>query len=251
MRLRDWYLSEFHPGTANSAFDEMMGFIAQGSASSEGAVFKRLLEFREQDPEFQLTHAALAEWFRLQGDPAHALFLLQQAPKSDAQHQDPFFLATYVEVLIDLGEFDQSIELMNSWPKPHTSYSFWRCRGIVSDEVLKDFQTAITDYSKALATPAGKTDWPLMERKAHCLVLAQRKTESAELRKNAKVVERLMEQDVHQRLRRILTQLERPEGLLEMGEFYRKLGRTREAESWEQYIRFLKEKPSEFHRSNL
>ncbi|MBT6157682.1 MAG: hypothetical protein HOL01_22410 [Planctomycetaceae bacterium] len=251
MRLRDWYLSEFHPGTANFAFDEMMGFVAPGSTSSEGAVFKRLLEFREQDPKSQLTHAALAEWFRLQGDPQHALFLLQQAPKPDAVHQDPFFLATHVEVLIDLGEFDRATEVMNSWPKPHSGYSFWRCRGIVNDEVLKDFQAAITDYSKALSAPPGKTDWPMMERKAHCLVLAHRNAEAAELRKKAKVVEKLMEQDVHQRMRRILTELQRPEGLLEMCDFYRKLGRTREMESWQRYIRFLKQQPPVFRRSNL
>ena len=251
MRLRDWYLSEFHPGTANSAFDEKMGFVPRGSASSEGAVFKRLLEFREQDPNSQLTHAALAEWFRLQGDPQHALFLLQQAPQLNALSQDPFFYATQVEVLIDLGEFDGAVEVMESWPKPHSGYSFWRCRGIVNDEVLKDFQAAITDYSKALAIPAGKTDWPLMERKAHCLVLAQRKAEAAALRKKAKVVERLMEGAVHQRMRRILAELQRPEGLLEMCDFYHKLGRTREVESWQQYIRFLKEQPPVFRSSNL
>jgi tetratricopeptide (TPR) repeat protein len=249
MRLREWYLSEFHPGTANFAFDEMMGFVARGSTSSEGAVFKRLLEFREQDPKSQLTHAALAGWFRLQGDPQHALFLLQQAPKLDALHQDPFFLATRVEVLIDLGEFERATEVMKSWPKPHSGYSFWRCRGIVNDEVLQDFQTAITDYSRALAAPPGKTDWPMMERKAHCLVLAQRTAEAAEFRKKAKVVEKLMERDVHQRMRRILTELQRPEGLLEMCDFYRKLGRTRELESWQRYVRFLKEQPPVFRRS--
>jgi tetratricopeptide (TPR) repeat protein len=244
-------LSEFHPGTANSVFDEMMGFTAKGSASSEGAVFKRLLEFREQDPKSQLTHAALAEWFRLRGNPTHALFLLQQAPKSEASHDDPFFLATHIEVLIDLGEFVRAIELMKSWPKPHSGYAFWRCRGIVNDEVLQDVQMALSDYSRALATPMGKTDWPLMVRKAHCLVLAQRKAEAAQLRQQAKDVEKLMEQDVHQRMRRILAQLQRPEGLLEMGDFYRKLGRTREAESWQQHIRFLKQQPSVIRSSNL
>ncbi|MFQ5733774.1 MAG: hypothetical protein ACE5KM_17695 [Planctomycetaceae bacterium] len=251
MRLREWYLSEFHPGTANSAFDEMMGFAAKGSASGEGSVFKRLLEFREQDPKSALTHAALAEWFRLRGDPGHALFLLRQAPKSGAVRKDPFFVATFVEVLIDLGEFDQAKTIMKSWPKPHSGYSFWRCRGIVKDEVLKDARAALSDYSKALATPMGKTDWPLMVRKAHCLVLVHRKPDAAELRKQAKDVEKLMEKDVHQRLRRTLTQLQRPERLLEMAEFYRKLGRIREAEAWQRHVRFLKEQPPSVRRRNL
>ena len=59
------------------------------------------------------------------------------------------------------------------------------------------------------------------------------------MRDRAATLEALMDDKVHDRLRIVLGQLDNPEVLIEVVDFYRKIGRPEEAEAWSGYIDFL------------
>ncbi len=59
------------------------------------------------------------------------------------------------------------------------------------------------------------------------------------MRDRAATLEALMNDKVHDRLRIVLGQLDNPQVLQEVVDFYRMIGRPEEAEAWSGYIEFL------------
>ncbi len=239
-RLREWYLSEFYPDTLNAPFDLRMGFQAPETFPGDDVVYRRLIAFREAERDAAITHAALADWFHSHGDPKQADFLIQQTPRLEKARRDPFFLAVNVKVLMDLGRFREAEELVSRWPAPRAGFWYWRWRGIVLEEVLKQDEAAFAHYDQALAASPGKIDWPLLNRKSQCLKRLGRNDEAAGVRSHAREVEERMAPENHKHLREVLADLSRPARLQEIVEFYRTLRRSREVKAWEEYIAFFK-----------
>ena len=131
----------------------------------------------------------------------------------DNELRDPFFVATLVDLLIDLGEYRRAEEHFEKWPGAKDEFDYWRLRAIILEEARDDFEAAIVAYDAALATWPGQVDWRLMHRKAGCLAQAGKRDEAVEMRERADTVERLMDDEVHRRLRYILLNLDEVSGI--------------------------------------
>ena len=241
IRLREWYMSQFYPNTANPMLDEMMGFTASAGANPQDSELVRLREFRNSEPGSALTHASLARWFLQKGDPQYALKLLELAVHSvDNPSEDAYFIATLVSVLFELGRFEEAEKHFQSWPQPHKGYEYWKWKAITDDEIRGRYSEALHFYDKALSVWPGPAEWRLQNRKANCLARMGRQQEAQALRQALKGIEKLMDESVHSKLREHLGQLDRPESLAEVAEFYTKIGRDRESTAWRQEIQRLR-----------
>lgn len=238
LRLREWYMSQFYTTTANPAMDQMLGVIGEDERPSRLSEHRRYLMFREAEPESPVPYAALARWYHTEKDFKFALEVLGQAkghvPESRLDH--PFYLAVLIVTLIDLGEFDQAETALGRWPEPREGFEYWRCRALVLDEALGKYEEAIAAYDQALRIWSGPADWGLRHRKANCLARLGRHEEAEEVRADAGRVVALMHTDVHRGLREALAHLSDGPRLMQIAEYYRNLGRAREASSWLQHI---------------
>jgi len=232
VRLRDWYMSQFFPLTANDYLDRQMGFTDATTGPLPTEVI-RYVRFRETEPDAPLGRAALARWTRRSGKPAEALSLLDVDKASpDNELRDAFYVATWMDCLMDLGEYAAAAERLQKWPGAREGFDYWRLKAMILDEVDEDYEAALEAYDLALATWPGPTDWRLMHRRIGCLVRSGKQDAAAQSRAEAEEVTGLMKDEVHNRLRYVLGFLDNPEFLREVGDFYRKLGRSREAEAW-------------------
>jgi len=234
MRLREWYMSQFFPLTGCMGLDYRLGLLAEGQVPTVDVERERFLLFRNAEPDRALGHAALGRWLTREGMPQVALEVLQLAEKQlpPDQQTSPFFLATMIEVCIDLGKFDDAKSYFARWPAEDRGFEYWRWRGVLAEEVHSDFQGAVEAYDQALRRWPGPVDWRMRVRKANCLARLGRAEEAARVRQEAQHIESQMSNAVHERLRRLLANLNDRAALLAMAEFYRDLGRAREAASW-------------------
>ena len=233
--LREWYLTEFSPGTANALLNRNMGFLTAGAETD----LRRLSEFHRQEPDSPTNVSALARWYLRKRNFKQALELLETGSRPEGVFADRFFVATLVEALVETGHLDRAETVFDRWPEPHTGYEFWKWQGIIDDEIHRDDANAIAAYQKALDTWAGRMDWPTRHRMAHCFSRMGKRQRADQERKFANAVEKLMEPDVHKKLRIALAQLNRADQIRHIVRFYRKLHRNREARCWEQVIEQL------------
>jgi tetratricopeptide (TPR) repeat protein len=238
--LREWYMSQFYPATANLEIDRLMGFLEPGAAQDSTTEYRRLMRFREQEPNAALNHADVARWFSLEGDPKTALEILQKAlDTTDAPLEEPFFVATLAQVLFDLGEFDQALKIYQAWPGEPTGYEYFRLGAIFSDEVERDYEQAIGCYRKVIAVWPGPADWRIQNRLARCLAKAGQEAAAEDMRKQAKTVELLMENEVHTPLRSALAAPDQLEICQQMTQFYEQLGLAYETRNWREQTQRL------------
>ena len=235
-RLRDWYMSQFFPQTVNEEMDVQLG-IAAAPHSALPSEASRYMRFRETEPQEPLGRAALARWTQRRGQPREALSLLDVGDEQiDNEFEDPFLLSTLIDLLIELGEYERADQRFQAWPGSREGFDYWRLRAVILEEVHGDFESALKAYDEALRIWPGPAEWRLMHRKAGCLARAGQREVASAMRVQADVVEALMEDDVHQRLRFLLGSLDNPDKLKEVVAFYRKLGRTREATAWSREV---------------
>ncbi|TXT34320.1 MAG: hypothetical protein FD138_1689 [Planctomycetota bacterium] len=233
LRLREWYLSQFYPATANPELDQLMGFYDPSEKRSAVTELRRLEAFREREPTSALNHAAVARWYSLEGDPKTSLKLLQQAlDETDAPLQDPFFVATLIQVLFDLGEFDNAMKYFRAWPGERSGYEYVRLSAILADEVERDYERAIRHYQQVISVWPGQADWRIQYRLARCLIKNGDDSSAESTRQKAKKIELLMEEDVHAPLRRLLATPDQLEICGQMTQFYEQLGLEFEANQW-------------------
>lgn len=232
-RLREWYLSQFYPATANPELDQLMGFYDPSEKRSAITELRRLEAFRDREPKSATNHAVVARWFSLEGDPKLSLQLLQQAlDVADAPMQDPFFVATLIQVMFDLGEFDNALKYFGAWPGERSGYEYSRLEAILADEVERDFERAIRNYRQVISAWPGPADWRIQYRLARCLAKAGKENAAESTRQRAKQVELLMEDSVHEPLRRLLAAPDQLEICGRMTQFYEQLGLEFEASQW-------------------
>lgn len=236
--LRDWYLSQFYPLTSTSELDLMMAFRISPVDDATIVESNRLLRFRGSEPDSPLCNAAMARWFRTQGDLPFALDLLDKTPSADPSDRiwEPFFRGTLLDVLLDLGDIDRAGEEFDRWPAGDHGRDYLLARGRVLQDARDDPAGAAAAYAESLAAWPGPIDWRTMNRAANCLARAGDQEGATTMRDRAATLETLMDDKVHDRLRIVLGQLDNPEVLQEVVDFYRKIGRPEEAEAWSGYI---------------
>lgn len=244
LRLREWYMNQFFPLTATEPLDRMMGILAPEESPTRTTESRRLLRFRENEPEAPVNHAALAQWCQQEGDPDFAIRLLDAAAAElDNASQDPFFLATYIATLIDLGQLERAESCFQRWPKTDQGHLYWRSRGLILDEAGEATRDACEAYRRALEIWPGPIDWRLRHRRAVCLARYGDAAGAAQERARAEAVQELMKVETHERLRNALGSIQELEKS-EIVDFYRKLGRSREADCWMQQIQRLRTVPT-------
>ena len=156
--------------------------------------------------------------------------------------EDPFYLATLIGILIELGDLDRADRCFQAWPEPRTGYEYWLTQGKVLQEIRAQYREASEAYARAFGEWPGPIDWRTRNRMATCLAHLQDREGAARQREQAKVIEDLMEEKVHQPLRLALGSLSDPQQMQKLVDFYTKLGRPREAAAWSDHIAWLKSK---------
>lgn len=230
--LRDWYLSEFSPGTATAELDRRMGLLEESEQPSVESERRRLEAFVAADPGWPGGYAILARWFHRQGGIPQAVEQLDRAELLPEGANDPIVIAERISIRIELGEFDDARRAFGRWPEPQEGYHYWKSQGLIADQVLRNDGQAVAAFERAVATTPGKSDWLIQHRLAQCLTRLGDRERASAVRRHSKEVESLMDSPLHQQLRRTLTAPNTPETGQEMADFYRRLGRTRESAAW-------------------
>jgi tetratricopeptide (TPR) repeat protein len=236
LRLREWYLNQFFPITANESLDRMMGILGPQETPTRMTESRRYLRFREKEPDAPLNHAAVAQWCQEEGDPQFARRVLDAAAKAlPAAQWDRLFVAVSVATHLDLGQFDEAQALVRDWPEGARGHAYWKSKALVLEDVQGRHEEALAAYDRALALWPGPADWRLHHRRAGCLARLRRPGETAAAKERAARVQALMAAENHERLREALASLDDPAKLAEVIDFYRQLGRDREAEAWQRH----------------
>ena len=168
-RLREWYMSQFFPLTANPRLEVAMGFISPGQMQTPITEATRLLRFRRAEPDRALAHVALARWFRQEGDPQYGHQLLEKTLETCPGQEDAFMVSTMVLVLIDLGEFEEAEQWWKRWPDPRDGYDYWLTSGILYEQHFRDDARAAEALEKALSVWPGPADWQTRHPYVNCV----------------------------------------------------------------------------------
>jgi hypothetical protein len=144
----------------------------------------------------------------------------------------PDYVAASTAILLEIGDFERAELVFRQWPQPWAGYEYWRLNGIIEQESRLDHSAAAESYRRALDEWPGPSDWSTMRRLAHCLTREGRIDEAEMERARSQRVEALMEPEVFEPVREALQDLDRPDDLQVVVEFYRELGRTREVQEW-------------------
>lgn len=235
LRLREWFLSEFNLSSETAPLDRRMGFLDASENPGVVAVYRRLQQFRAAEPESPIAACAMARLFLREGMRDKAREVLGEFESVEDANTEPYYIATRISVLLDFGEFEQARACLERWPEPKSGYEYWKWKATLLDEVERNDEEAIAAYDQALSVWPGREDWQLMFRKAHCLNRLGRIHEAEDVRRQVERFEKAMERDVHAALVKSLAHLDNPREVASIADFYRKLGRTREADGWEEY----------------
>ncbi len=241
-RLRELFMSQFFPATANPELDGVIGsFDAERNAARTEA--RRYIQFRDAEPDGPYGYAALGRWFGEEGDPKFALAILEKGrQEAPAWERDPLFLASLVNALIAVGELEQAAAVVDRWSAPQDGYEYWLSVGQVRHELRQDLEGALEAYGKALEFWPGPADWRTLNRQVACLNRLRRTDEAARLRERIAKLEALTCDEKLRSLRNSLGALDQPERIVELVEFYRELGRTREMRAWEEHAAWLRQR---------
>lgn len=236
--MREWYLSQFFPASANPLLDIQMGYSDPSKPLQLNPEYVRLKEHRDAEPGEPVNHAALARWFQHDGDHTTALSLLEQGLKIPGAEKDPYFLSILLATLFERGELDRARQFFEGWPEPREGYEYWRWAGMLADEADRNYPAAVKAYDQALAIWPGPVDWRTMYRRANCLARMRQPEAASAAREQAKALESQMNTEVHMSLREALddTNLQDRGKLLKVQEFYRALGRPREVAAWQEIL---------------
>lgn len=234
VRLADWYFSQFSPNSGNAELDRRLGFLAEGQYNSDDVVLARLAAFHDREPKAILTTTARAAFLMHLRDRETAEELLSEVSRDPAASQNVFFLATWIDLLLDLGRLEEAKSWFERWGAPQQGFLYHRTAGRICQIVDRDDPGAIGHLNKALAVWPGPVDWSLLHFRALSEARLGQREASEKSRATARQIELLMELDSQQTLRRALLDLNRRENLETMAGFYRQLNRPKEAAVWEQ-----------------
>lgn len=231
-RLGEWYLSQFSTNSANASLDRLLGFIAPNQTTSEQVVVARLDSFLEHEPESTLNLTAKAAFLLHLREREAAGKLLDQADQRPDARSNEFFLATRISYLLDLGRLKEADSLFEQWGASRDGYLYYKTLARIQQLVRRDDKGAVENFDRALQVWPGPVDWSNLHFKAQSMARLGEREGAEQTRATAKQIELLMEMDVHRTLRASLNTLNRPESLLQFEDFYKKIGREKEAIAW-------------------
>lgn len=231
-RLKEWYVSQFSSASANAELDFRMGFLPRSEQTSDAVIFRRLEEFTSQEPDGIVARTAKAAFLIHLREREDAMQLLNEISNSPVCVENAFFLSTYVNLLLELGRLDEAKQWFTQWAAPRDTFDYFRTEGRIQQIIERNDTAAIESFDKALALWPGAVDWSVLHFKASSLARIGRKQEADQARTDAQHFEKLMELDVHRKLRTALSSLSSPEDFETMEQFYRSIRRNREADEW-------------------
>ncbi len=238
-RLREAYLSEFSPGSASAELDRNWGVLGEDEMPNSASEFRRYEMFMKDEPQAALGYAAAILWCVQNHKIEQAAEFLATAEKLPGAAQEPLLSAATIALALDQGQFTSAAEALDRWPEPRAGYEFFKYQGTILDEVRQDIPAAVAAYRAAVDAETGDAEWTTQNRLAHCFRKLNDHASADKVQKQAKVVEHLMERQVHQRIRNGLVNLEDPRGLQPVLELYQALGRRRAIEAWQSVINAL------------
>lgn len=235
--LRLWYMNEFFPNTTLNDLDQRMGFAAPGQPTDEQVALKRVQSFMNSEPKSALGYVATARWLQNQEDPEGAQQVLNLAlTEADDVEQTVYWFTVAVDIQDLLGQLDQAVELVEKWPEPRDGFDYWRCRATVEHRAQGNLEEALVSYDKALSFWPGPIDWSVRNMKASCLRELGRGEEALKETERAAEVERLMRDDVQQEIFKALMNMNDPQGLKRLVQFYQDLEMPRERDAWQAVV---------------
>ena len=228
--LRDWFLAEFFPETANTSFHNAAGARAVGKIPASISLLVRL---RESEPEAHFVHAALASYYLERGQPKSSLELLKESPDLAQAMKDPFFVSVLFESLVDLGENEKATTCFEQFPQPHSDYLYWRSKAMFHHYVTEDAAAAVHAYEEALTKWPAKFDWGLMTKLSECLRKIGRSDDAETIQERVKqLTTRILTEEKTTQLRDKLRRLNDPAVAGELCEIYTEFGLMKEANAW-------------------
>ena len=230
--LRDWYLSEFCSSAVNMELDQFLGFLKKGGQFNE-TDRTRLQAFIDADPQWPEGFAILARWYQRKRDHESVRALLEQAERLSDASQSPLLISVRVAIDVEMGRLDHVEQIFAKWPDPKEGYEYWKTAGLVAEELHRNDQSACDAYNRALLTTPGRSDWRTMHRLAQCLTRLGQTEKSASVHQQSRQTSSLMDPEFHRQLRQRLVSPRDPQTISQMVDFYRKLGREREASAWQ------------------
>lgn len=235
--LRDWFLAEFDPEQANAEVHRAVGAVAKPKIPVS---LNSWVMFRENEPEANFLHAAIAGYYLERGKPESSLELLKESPNLSEAMTDPFFVAVLFEALVDLGELEKARACFERFPEPHTDYLYWSSKGVFDHLVEGDAKSGIKSYKRALEEWPAKYDWSLMTKLSDALRKAGQIEEASEFqeRVNRLTTEILTKANIGQ-LHDRLGNLDDPIVAREVSNLYTDLGLKEEAAAWSQHQQTL------------
>ena len=236
VRLRQWYMTQFFAPTANLMLERQMGLLSPEEVPSSDNEYERFDYFRKVEPTWPVAHAALAKWFLDETDPNFAKRMLDEAAEKlgDKRFEDPFFVATLIRCLTDLGQYDEAREAFKRWPGSKEGYDYFKWQAVLLSELDDDDEQAANLFEQALAAWPGPVDWQTRHRKKTCLQKLQKHQEAQKELEKAKQIEKLMEREQHSQVRDALANLGTRDCYNIMVKFYTDLGMQREAKAWQE-----------------
>ena len=228
--LRDWFLAEFFPETANTSFHNATGARAVGELPASLSLLVRL---RESEREAHFVHAALAAYYLERGQPKSSLELLKESPDLTKAMKDPFFVSVLLESLVDLGENEKATICFEQFPEPHSDYLYWRSKAMFHHYVTEDATAAVHAYEEALTKWPAKFDWGLMTKLSESLRKVGRSDDAESVQERVKqLTTRILTEEKTSQLRDKLRGLNDPAVAGELCDIYTEFGLMKEANAW-------------------
>ncbi|MDG2128020.1 MAG: tetratricopeptide repeat protein [Fuerstiella sp.] len=236
--LRDWFLAEFYPESANSSFHNAMGARAVGKLP---ASISLLVILRESEPEAHFLHAALASYYLDRGQPKSSLELLKETPDLAQAMTTPFFVSVLFQSLVDLGETEKAKTCFKQFPRRGaTSYLYLRSKAMFHHYVQQDAAAAVAAYEEALSQWPAKFDWGLLTKQSECLRKVGRTDEAEQVQERVtQLTTVVLTEDKTNVLRDKLRNLNDPDVAGELAEVYTEFGLKREAVAWREHQKKL------------
>ena len=231
--LKAWFLSQFSPSTFNSKVDNQLQ-VDTLIASNIPASQKRLLAFRNAEPDQQLAKIALVNWFFRRNDGQQAKKLLDELSPEFLQLEDPLYLLTAINVYLEMGEIDLARELHSYWTD-ESHFEYWRQKGVFEQDYDSDPAQAVESFKRALQIWPGTIDPSIYFRLETCLTRQGQVGAAGKFRERGIKVRNTTEVGRIKVLQSILlNQQLNPSNCEKFAEFYSSLGRDFEKQQWQQ-----------------
>ncbi|MEC9093179.1 MAG: hypothetical protein VX438_10765 [Planctomycetota bacterium] len=229
--LKSWFLSQFATETFNSGTDRLLRVegLYQTNISSSA---KRILAFRDADPDDQMPKVALAYWFYLRLDGKQAKLILDELDPEKLDPSDPLYLTTAINVYLENGEIELASELHTYW-KGQQYFEYWRQKGVVEQDYRNEPKQAFQSFEKALSIWPGPIDPSIYFRLETCLKSLGDPVNALKYRRLGEEIRDAVGTDRIKELQALLLKSElSKENCDKFVSFYETLGRPLEATHW-------------------